>query len=540
MLIFSALFTLSCVARRLIFGQDGFVTALMAAGCMLVTTLLCFTALMARDRWKASQLRERASQHSGKRWTPRLVFWVALAAIVLFWGFYYLLYYPGCASTDSNDILKMVLGQPFESNHFRYDELNSHHPLLYTGLVALFVHVGSLLGGVTFGVGLFTLFQMITLALMCAWALRWLYVSTHSKSLWVMSLVFFACNPLIARYAVTIWKDVPFAGVVLLLCLVVVEIARTRGAVLKKKTWLVAFVLLLAGVVLLRSNGFLVAVIVVGALILFCRRGEIFRVVCSGVGAVVGIFIAQSLVFTLLGVAPAHFSESVSLPLQQIARSVVEGGEIGEEQSEVIEGVLPLERIEELYLPITPNTLKFAPDFDDAFLESHKVEFLYAWVSSFPANVGSYMRAWYDETNTYWSVTASSWLVVEAGYDLYDRGVNRTESLLPSLAQSENSPFSGERPTEGVRALVPFLFNVGCIVWFMLFCVMAQACFRRKASMFFYLPNVVLWATFLVAAPIATEFRYMFSLFLALPFFFALWLHPVEEWDEFSVSESVD
>lgn len=59
------------------------------------------------------------------------------------WFFFYLLYYPGCTSGDSNDILKMVLGLPFEADHFRYDTWNNHHPIAYTALVSLFVNAGA-------------------------------------------------------------------------------------------------------------------------------------------------------------------------------------------------------------------------------------------------------------------------------------------------------------------------------------------------------------------------------------------------------------
>lgn len=98
----------------------------------------------------------------------------AFAAIWGRWFFFYLLYYPGCTSVDSNDILKMVLGLPFEADHFRCDTWNNHHPVAYTALVSLFVNLGASIGGLSFGVGLFSLLQMTVLACCAAYGACWM------------------------------------------------------------------------------------------------------------------------------------------------------------------------------------------------------------------------------------------------------------------------------------------------------------------------------------------------------------------------------
>lgn len=254
---------------------------------------------------------------------------MALAFLLMIWGFYYLLYFPGCASTDSNDILKMALGLPFDSNHFRYNTLNDHHPFLYTSAVEACVQFGRVLGSITLGVGIFTLVQMLLLASACAWSLTWLYRRTDSRVALCLTAAFFMLNPLIARYAVTVWKDVPFAGVMLLFSIVVLEIALSKGKAFKQKKWFLAFIFLLASILLLRSNGILVGVFVAVILAFFCpfSRREILG--ASG-SVVVGVLLLQNVIFGAVGIAPAHFSESVSLPLQQIARSVVDGGEMTE------------------------------------------------------------------------------------------------------------------------------------------------------------------------------------------------------------------
>ena len=81
-----------------------------------------------------------------------------------------------------------------------------------------------------------------------------------------------------------------------------------------------------------------------------------------------------------LGIQKAHFAEAVSIPLQQMARVVADDGTISEADTELLNAILPLEQVKECYDETTPNAVKFAPDFNDAYLESHKDE--WPWATS--------------------------------------------------------------------------------------------------------------------------------------------------------------
>lgn len=72
---------------------------------------------------------------------------------------------------------------------------------------------------------------------------------------------------------------------------------------------------------------------------------------------------------------------------------MVDEGALTDEQEELIGNVLPLDRMRTLYTPYSANALKFSPEFNDEYLESHKVEFLLTWAALFPDNMGSYVRA---------------------------------------------------------------------------------------------------------------------------------------------------
>ena len=326
---------------------------------------------------------------SASLWPSRRLFGVAFVALAVCWSFWWALYFPGCASTDSNDILKMVLGIDATSNHFRYEGLNSHHPLLYTGFVAaVVVPVRAITGSVTVAIGTFSFMQMLLLSACVSLAIAWLGRCGSPKVIVVTVVAFFALNPLVGRYAVTLWKDIPFAGALLLFSLVVCDVARTRGKWLSSPQRWAALLTAACLVALLRSNGAIVVIAIAVVLVVMCRpRG--MRIGARVVGAVIAVLLVQGAGAKVAGVESAHFSETVSLPLQQLALTFVDGGTLSSSQEEVLLNLLPGDQIEELFNPVTPNPLKFAPEFNDAYLDSHKAEFIAAWLGGGAVEYGA-------------------------------------------------------------------------------------------------------------------------------------------------------
>ena len=513
---FSLLFSLSCVAGGVIV-QSEEVSAVAAL------RWLGFSVVAAAFRLLSVFLAERkgGSDDAGK-WHPLAL---SFAVIWLCYLFFFLLYYPGCTSTDSDDVLKMALGLPFESDHFRYDSLNNHHPVAFVALVSLFTRLGAAVADVEFGVALYSLFQMTAVALACAYCARWVYRRSGRKAAFFACLVFFVLNPLIARYAVTLWKDVLFAAALLVFSIASFEVLRTRGRWLTEKRHAVLYGAALILTVLFRNNG----IFVVATLLLCWRDGRKKAIFGIGGGCLAFVLVFQTIGFGVLDVSSGHFSESVSIPLQQMARSIVEEGKITDEQADFIQNILPLDRIEELYRPDTPNALKFAPDFNDEFLDGHKVEFLLVWFQMMPANAESYLAAWLNETVGYWYVGMESWLVTDPGYFLSEPSqAVPGHSLLP-FEVGPDSIFHGYRPTDILQEAVPPLCNAASLSWLAVFALVVQVCFRRKMTVGALVPFVVFWATFLIAAPISNEFRYFFALHLAVPFVLACLLWPIDE-----------
>ena len=264
---------------------------------------------------------------------------------------------------------------------------------------------------------------------------------------------------------------------------------------------------------LLRSNGF-IAVIVTMAIFVFAVSHD-FGKYLGGLTACVALLycVITGPIYSFANVVPAHFSEAIGVPLQQIGKAIHDGEDISEEDQVFLAQILPLESWGSLYDSSSPNYIKFAPDFNDEFLESNKASFVCSWVRVGINNPGTYVKAWIDQTKDYWSLKSHTWYVVGSG--LGDFAIRDNVDLGFSWPISE--AFLNDALNLAVSAF-PHLYSIGSLAWLMVLCFFIAVIKKRCSGAIFCIPFIILWATFLLAAP-ASDFRYMFALHLAIPLF---------------------
>ncbi len=442
------------------------------------------------------------------------LFALSFGSLAVLWGGVYLaVLYPGCFSTDSNDMLKMLWGIPFQSEWFRYDTLNNHHPAFYVFLNYLAVCLGQILGFSQMKcVALISVLHLATLAACCGFAV--LKVNSIFKRKWLVLIcwLFFLWDPLLGWYSVTMWKDILFSGVLACFALLVAELIidpeRFAGSRLNFAFLIVAAVLCS----LLRSNGFLAVLVALVPACVFCSPACRKKIRIGSVCAVAVYLVVTGPLYGLAGVVSAHFSETVGVPLQQIACVSQNGGSVSAEDKAVFDAILPFEEWGEAYRTNTPNPVKFSEDFNDDYLDQHKLEFIVSWIRTGLANPAMYLKAWILQTDDYWSLNSQTWYTSGVGYDIGNGKQSQPLSWSFIEADDLSSLFDAS-----VNAF-PFLFSIGSLSWIMLSCVFVAVWKKRYKNIAFFLPFAALWLTFLLAAP-ANDFRYMFSLHLAFPLF---------------------
>ncbi len=452
------------------------------------------------------------------------VFLIVLSLTFSVWLIVYLVCFPGIFSVDSADIIHMVTGKPFESSSFRYGGLNDHHPLLYTFLNWLILSVGELCGvPLESAVGLLSFFHMVCLALSCSYCASTLYSLTGSKWTVILCVLVLSFNPLVALYAITVWKDVLFGALALALLCVTVRLLRCPDCYQARWHRIIPWSFLLAACMLMRSNGLVIALALAIGVIVLVRREPLCRMVSVALACALAVFVmVKGPVSWAMEVESAHFAEGVSLPLQQIARVVEEEGILSQEQEGLLQAIVPFDAMKETYDPWSANGVKFNASFDDAFLESHASDFLKTWFEAGLQNPGAYLRAWCDLTSCYWSVDGFTWYLSDVGYDSDDDGEPEAMNLIPWLI----SPSGLFGFCDTYISVFQPLFKPGFLAWFVLFSVVVCVLRRQRICLVVALGLAAYWVTYLIAAP-AADFRYSFPLLLSVPLVFSLLVSPL-------------
>ena len=237
--------------------------------------------------------------------------------------------------------------------------MTAHWPPASSAWMGSFVLVGqNLFGSPEIGIFLYILLQIVigsAIFSYCAVVMRRLNV----PALWTyISVIVYALVPVYPGYIASAVKDGPFAYMVLLLLLFLVQTIFVEAKIL----YLIAVALTGILMSVLRNNGIF---ILIGLLIMFGIVGLVkkkipyLKIALSCLVAIAGVMAYSSLLLPSLGIAATSEAEAFSVPFQQTARLAAMYPEcISDEEAEIIDGVLDLEVITEKYEPYLADNVK--------------------------------------------------------------------------------------------------------------------------------------------------------------------------------------
>lgn len=251
----------------------------------------------------------------GKR-HPAWVFGGSFLLITLInLGYLFGVKYPGILNRDSVTTIRQVMG---------LEEANNVMPYWHTRLVGVFFQLGMwLTGDINGAVATFHVAQILMMAACLAYGV--MTIHQLGAPAWVQLLLagFCALIPYNIAYSVTLWKDVPFAGALLLMTVAGFRIFAGIG----KRQWLNRLLMVLGavGFSLLRTNGWYAFAVTVAVVLLSGR--EIRK--CMGrpmLLVLLGTWFLLNPMLDILQVSGMESTEAFAVPMQQIARVVSRGG----------------------------------------------------------------------------------------------------------------------------------------------------------------------------------------------------------------------
>ncbi|MDR1358602.1 MAG: DUF6020 family protein [Coriobacteriales bacterium] len=356
------------------------------------------------------------------RWRKRSVL-VAAGIILFFWLPWIIIYYPGCTPYDPVAQIYQIHG----SGAFRPELweptvdgwISNSHPILHTLILGGFFELGDLLGSQNLGIFLYSLFQCLVRALTFGAACCYLRRIGVPKLFCLLSLAFFALYPAIATSSMVTFKDHLFSPLYVIYVVQIIEIVRTRGAVLAGRKFLLGFIAISLLLPLLKHPGLYIVLACSIGLLLVYRRYFKQLLLTLAVPALTVLVLFPLVVFPALRVVPNGSQDAFGPLLAQTARVINEHPDaMSTEEREIIDRVVPYRIMATGYSTASTDYIKGNFRQDSSLAD--RLDYLALWARQAFVYPQEYLEGFFT--------IQDSWFVPAHGWDVYD-------NLYPGTAQ---------------------------------------------------------------------------------------------------------
>lgn len=471
------------------YGESRIAQGLFATAVLMIPAALLLRWLLLRSEKSIQYERTDGTFSEIKTFGMLLVCYVPM----------FLIAFPGSFAYDV----------PFQLEQVFSGRYSTHHPLLHTLLMGMCVKLGHVLGRINLGAALYTLIQMAGLS--ACFSLTSASICRQSGARAARrSAVFFALYPLHMMMAVNATKDVLFSG------LFVLTLALLRETLLAEKTdgrIVAAGVLCGAGMLLLRNNAlYALAVWILLALILLRRKA--LRAAMVSVLAIVLCTGVNGVMKAATQATEGDLCEMLSWPIQQMARARNLHGDLLSEAEKLAIGELMPQESWRLYDPTISDPVKF--EFDTETFLSDPGKYAKVYLSVAAKCPKAYVDALLMHTYSFWypygEYGVSGYYlqmgVTDQYYEWCDFERISSQSLLPRVLASLSWRFGAQGAMQ--IPVLGYAFNMGLIIWIMLYFVLRDMYLGRWKSFAAALLPVLLWGTFLLGPVMAGRYIYPF------------------------------
>lgn len=438
----------------------------------------------------------------------KLSFFTNFLLILISWIPFFLRYYPGILTKDSIVQISQTIG---------IIGLSNHHPILHTGIISLFIHIGiSLFNSLSIGVAIYTVFQMMTLALLFSFVLYYVSKKRIPLIFKVILLLFYMFYPVNGLYSISMWKDVLFSGIMPIYVILTNELFFYTGKFLNNKKNLYIYFLISLLVMFLRNNGFYIVILTMPVVAIALRKE--WKKIIPTLSIILIIYIViKSAIFNIFNVKNGSIGEMLSVPLQQITRvKKYHIQEIDKETIKQIDSFFNCYDIEEKYNPTISDPVKSLLNQD--YFNNNKAEFIKLWIKLLLDYPKDYIESFISNSYGYYYPEARNWVagrgITENDLQLETKpltngNTSRIVSMLAHLADIRSVP------------LYSMAMSIGMCFWLIVIFGGYEIQKKNYNRIPIYWIIFILWLT-IIASPVFCEFRYAYSMFTCLPLFVGL------------------
>lgn len=430
---------------------------------------------------------------------PAITFAITTALVLIAYLPFFLRFFPGILTNDSMDQIFQVAGDGV---------LNSHHPLIHTFFIGLFTNLGkNIFGDINAGVALYSITQMIIMAVSFSAVLEYLRRRNVSIVLRITALLFFMFYLPNAIYSVTMWKDILFSVWAMLFVVNIHELfTNTDKYLSKKRNWFL-FAIITLLFMFAKKNGMYIAVPTLVVVFIFLMKKYWKKLLPLFAGTIIIYFIVEFITFNVIKVPKGSEREMLSIPLQQIARTV-KGykEEMDQETLDQVDKFFNVENIEDYYEPRISDPVK--NNINEEYYKEHKGELWSLWFKLFKMHPGSYITAFLSNSFGYYYIETNYFVTLRI-MEENKFGINRTP-----LISEETDKIIPYGELEGYSRDTIF-FDIGLFFWLAVITLGYTICKKRYREIILFIPLALIWAT-MILSPVYAEYRYGYPLVLSL------------------------
>lgn len=487
--------------------------------------LTCFFAIPTHKLWSLLEgMEEKKAGFAQNMKMPQLPAvvvkhedLVTYLFLIICWLPVLLAVYPGFFVYDAQTEYVEVAARTF----------TTHHPLVHVLMLGgILCAVHKVTGSYNLGILCYMIVQMLMVAGVFTYLLRFLRKKNVSGALRFLSLIYFSFFPVIIMFAMCSAKDTIFTAALLLLLLCILEMCISPDKFFNSKIQMTLFFLSALTMALFRKNGIYAFAVMIPVLLIYFKKYFRKLGVMIAVAFIAYFLISETLAFALHA-QKAGKQEILTLPIQQLTRVYnLEKEAFDEDDIATLHEILPEDALA-LYRPKLSDPVKYY--FQNDAFDADKFKYIKLWVKIGLKKPLSYINAWlinsygfwYPDTviDVYYGNSCATFTYQDSSYFEYEveqPGVR--ESKIPWLDEAYRR-MSLEVVKEKIP-IVSMLFSPGFMFWCYAF-AFGYALYRKKYHILIpYLLLLLVWLTVLLGPTYLV--RYVLILWFALPLFAAI------------------
>lgn len=489
--------------------------AILAGAVVMTLSVRYFWDLIdgkQRERAVSRQKEGEATDQGEKRWNKFSGWLLPSALIFVMYLPVFLAVYPGFFVYDAQDELMQVVTRSF----------STHHPLVHVlmlgGIIQL---VHKLTGSYNAGIACYTVFQMLVMAGIFGWCIRKLEKWGVGKGYRILTTLYFGLCPVLVMFSLCSAKDGLFAGMLLIMTILLTELFKAPEEFWKQKGKLLLLLAASLGMMLLRHNGFYAFAVFSVLTVIYLKKDR--KKAALYFGGILATYLVVSAGLTgILRADASENQEMLTVPISQMARVYQNRKEeLPPEEKELLYQYLPQEALEH-YTPKVSDGVKV--HFNNQAYEADRGSFLKLWLKWGTENPFTYLNAWFMTSYGFWypdtvidvyrGNTVFTYTYEDSsyfGYEVEQPGTR--QSKLPWLSEIYRR-MSLEIFQQRIP-VVSMVFSPGFLFWMSAFILCFWGYHGRWKKVMALMPVMLCWLTVLLGPTYLT--RYVVYLWAVLP-----------------------